>query len=313
MERDTLFSYHQASEAFLQRMMSLYVASHYKNTPNDLLLMADAPAHQLFALLGPIDEAANRLPDVVAVVQVALEGAISKKSALAALAAGHLPQGDLIPWQIGSQFQDSEFPALSGARIVRIAVHPDLTRGGYGSRAVELLGKYYQGEFASLHEDATRQSKAKTKTKTRPTSTSHEDTLRTETLTPRSGLPPLLVALSDRPAEPLQYLGTSFGLTLPLYGFWRKAGFSPVYLRQTAHETTGEHSMIMLKALASKAVEGTAWVEPFVRDFRTRFMSLLSGPFRSFSPATALTILDPKITYSDQVSISYNKRPRTFI
>lgn len=36
----------------IQRMMALYVASHYKNSPNDLQLMADAPAHQLFVLLG---------------------------------------------------------------------------------------------------------------------------------------------------------------------------------------------------------------------------------------------------------------------
>lgn len=33
-------------------MMALYVASHYKNTPNDLQLMSDAPAHHLFVLLG---------------------------------------------------------------------------------------------------------------------------------------------------------------------------------------------------------------------------------------------------------------------
>ncbi len=50
--RDTLFSYHKASESFLQRMMSLYVSSHYKNSPNDLLLMSDAPAHSLYVLLG---------------------------------------------------------------------------------------------------------------------------------------------------------------------------------------------------------------------------------------------------------------------
>ncbi len=30
----------QASETFLQRMMALYVASHYKNTPNDLMCAA---------------------------------------------------------------------------------------------------------------------------------------------------------------------------------------------------------------------------------------------------------------------------------
>ena len=46
----------QASEAFLQRAMAMFVASHYRNTPNDLVLMSDAPAHHLFALVGPVDE-----------------------------------------------------------------------------------------------------------------------------------------------------------------------------------------------------------------------------------------------------------------
>lgn len=56
VNRDTLFSYHKASEAFLQRMMALYVSSHYKNSPNDLLLMSDAPAHSLYVLLGNIPQ-----------------------------------------------------------------------------------------------------------------------------------------------------------------------------------------------------------------------------------------------------------------
>ena len=51
-------------------MMALFVASHYKNTPNDLQLMSDAPAHHLFVLLGPVDINATRLPDVLAVLQV---------------------------------------------------------------------------------------------------------------------------------------------------------------------------------------------------------------------------------------------------
>ena len=51
-------------------MVALCVASHYRNTPNDLLLMADAPAHRLFVLLGPVDDTVNALPDILAVVQV---------------------------------------------------------------------------------------------------------------------------------------------------------------------------------------------------------------------------------------------------
>ncbi len=78
VNKDTLFSYHKASEAFLQRMMALYVSSHYKNSPNDLLLMSDAPAHHLFVLLGPVENMAQ-LPDVLCVLQVALEGSLSKQ------------------------------------------------------------------------------------------------------------------------------------------------------------------------------------------------------------------------------------------
>jgi N-acetyltransferase 10 len=54
VERDTLFSGHKVSEIALQQMMSLYVASHYKNSPNDLLMLSDAPAHHLFVLTAPV-------------------------------------------------------------------------------------------------------------------------------------------------------------------------------------------------------------------------------------------------------------------
>ena len=105
VSRDTLFSYHKASELFLQRMMALYVASHYKNTPNDLQLMSDAPAHHLFVLLPPIreDQANARLPEILCVVQVCLEGEISKQSVTNSLSRGQRPSGDLIPWTISQQ------------------------------------------------------------------------------------------------------------------------------------------------------------------------------------------------------------------
>ncbi|KAL5975491.1 hypothetical protein ACLOJK_019813 [Asimina triloba] len=142
VNRDTLFSYHKDSETFLQRLMALYVASHYKNSPNDLQLMADAPAHQLFVLLGPVDESQNRLPDILCVIQVCLEGKISRESAMKSLSQGHQPYGDQIPWKFCEQFQDTVFPSLSGVRIVRIAVHPDAMRMKYGSTAVKLLIRF---------------------------------------------------------------------------------------------------------------------------------------------------------------------------
>lgn len=295
VQRDTLFSGHAAAETVLQSLMSLYVASHYRNTPDDLLMLADAPAHHLFALLGPVDEAQNAVPHILAVVQVALEGSITKGLAEASLSRGHLPQGDMIPWVVGQQFQDADFPRLSGARIVRIAVHPSLTRGGYGSRAVELLQHYYEGHLADLSEDGCDGDKSAARPVDLP---SGKGGLLDEIVRPRAGLPPLLQAVSERPAEALQYLGASFGMTQPLLSFWRRNGFVPLYLRQTASNVTGEHTCIVVKPMRNGEVKGVAWAEPFVADFRVRLMAMLPSAFRHFSPVLTLTLLDPKLQSS---------------
>jgi N-acetyltransferase 10 len=131
VSRDTLFSYHPASEVFLQRMMALYVASHYKNQPNDLQLMSDAPAHHLFVLLPPIKDDESHLPEPLVVLQVALEGNISKSAIMDGLSRGLRAGGDMIPWLISQQFQENKFALLSGARIVRIATHPDYANVSY--------------------------------------------------------------------------------------------------------------------------------------------------------------------------------------
>jgi N-acetyltransferase 10 len=68
VNRDTLFSYHSSSEKFLKKLMSIFVSSHYKNTPNDLLLLSDAPAHQIFVLMGPITPGSSGLPDILCAI-----------------------------------------------------------------------------------------------------------------------------------------------------------------------------------------------------------------------------------------------------
>lgn len=122
-------------------------------------MMSDAPAHHLFCLLGPVDPNSKSLPEVLVVIQVrviffhnfhmkfffffgpvnfignlnvfflnlqvCLEGQISRESASDGLSRGKRASGDLIPWTVAQQFQDPDFPMLSGARIVRIATHPD--------------------------------------------------------------------------------------------------------------------------------------------------------------------------------------------
>ncbi|XP_012286930.1 RNA cytidine acetyltransferase [Orussus abietinus] len=289
INRDTLFSYHKASELFLQRLVALYVASHYKNSPNDLQMMSDAPAHHLFCLLGPVSAERKSLPEILVVIQVCLEGEISKNSITDGLERGRRAAGDLVPWTMAQQYQDQDFPALAGARIVRIATHPDYYGMGYGSRALELLKQYYEMKIPNIDE------KAETDMATGIAKVHDEEiNLLEETIEPRSSLPPLLMKLSERRPERLDYIGVSFGLTEQLLKFWKRARFVMVYLRQTVNDITGEYSCIMICKINADVENDAEWLKAYWEDFRRRFISLLSYSFNKFSPSLALSILSNK-------------------
>jgi len=232
--------------------MALYVASHYKNSPNDLQLMSDAPAHQLYVLLGPVDANDTSLPEPLCVIQVALEGQISKQTIINSLSKGQRWDGDMIPQLIAQQYQDPEFATLSGGRIVRIATSPEYVKMGYGSRALELLTDFYEGKFTNLDEDAAIVQEDRG---IRVTDEEIErDSLMNDSIKIRDpkSMPPLLIKLSQKNPTYLHYLGVSYGLTADLHRFWKRSGFVPVYLRQTAQELTGEHSCVMLKVLEGR-------------------------------------------------------------
>lgn len=298
INRDTLFSYHKASELFLQRIVSLYVASHYKNTPNDLQMMSDAPAHHLFCLLGPVDSNRKTLPEILVVLQICLEGEVSKTSIKEGLTRGRRAAGDLIPWTIAQQYQDEDFPVLAGARIVRIATHPDYHGMGYGSRALQLLKQYYEMKIPNINENVAQEPVMEIKN----VSDEAVDLLE-ESIEPRSSLPPLLLKLSERHPEHLDYIGVSFGITEQLLKFWKRSDFVPTYLRQTANDITGEHSCIML-CKTNTEQNNEKWLQAYWSDFRRRFLSLLSYSFNTYPASLALSILINKTISLDSVTLS---------
>eukprot|EP01094_Clydonella_sp_ATCC50884_P023746 TRINITY_DN576_c0_g1_i7.p2 TRINITY_DN576_c0_g1~~TRINITY_DN576_c0_g1_i7.p2 ORF type:complete len:147 (+),score=26.55 TRINITY_DN576_c0_g1_i7:427-867(+) len=99
---------------------------------------------------------------------------------------------------------------------------------GYGSRALDLLSQYFEGELSAV-DDTPRALE-----RPRAPPPSDGSTLLTEKIAPRQHLPPLLQDLSSRPPEHLHYIGSSFGVTLPLFRFWSRAGYHPLYAGQTA-------------------------------------------------------------------------------
>lgn len=282
--------------------MGLYTSAHYKNSPNDLQMLSDAPAHSVYCLLSPsAEQDSDSLPDVLAVVQVALEGKISRKSVEAQLARGHRSAGDLIPWTVAQQFGDSSFARLSGARVVRIATHPSLQGMGYGSRAVELLYRFFNGEMVNLNNGAGEGSENEGESDAASDDSSDDEDagdrkkkkgIQGERLAPRKELPPLLLPLTEVEAPRLDWLGTSFGLTEGLHRFWTRSKMQMLYLRQTANELTGEHSAIMVRALPRRTGVDDAWLPAFVGDTKRRVLSLLSGPFRSMNVRLAMAVLE---------------------
>lgn len=134
---------------------------------------------------------------------MSLEGAISSDRMKSGLSKGMKASGDLIPWTVSEQFQDFEFCNLSGARVVRIATHPDYQGMGYGSRALSLLKQYYSGCIPCNERDGEEREIESV----REIDPNEKETLISEQIKPRQNLPPLLLQLSERRAEKLDYLG----------------------------------------------------------------------------------------------------------
>ena len=117
----------------LRSIYSLLVSAHYRNEPDDLVTLLDAPHHEVRALV------AGGVP--VAVAQVAVEGPV--KDVARAVSTG--VEGVLVLDKL-LRF-DAAMARFRGWRIVRIAVHPQLQRRGLGSRLLSELERECRLDF----------------------------------------------------------------------------------------------------------------------------------------------------------------------
>ena len=76
--------------------------------------------------------------------------------------------------------------------------------------------------------------------------------------------------------------------------------YRPLYIRQNANDTTGEHSSVFLKRLRDGEVK---YLQSFQKDFTRRFTALLGYDFSKFAPGVALQILDAFKTQGAENSI----------
>ncbi len=119
----------KVSEDFLRKFYGIYVLAHYRNRPNDLATLLDAPHH--FARVLKLEG------EPVVSLHIAEEGGLPN-SVLEEMMKGQrdIP-GHMIPSRVVLHYDFKSFGRLRGWRIVRIATHPDLQGRGFGTRALE--------------------------------------------------------------------------------------------------------------------------------------------------------------------------------
>jgi N-acetyltransferase 10 len=150
---------------------------------------------------------------------------------------------------------------------------------GYGSRAIEELWRYFNGDVVNLNgEESESESEEESESESEEEGGGEGveeggSRLLTEKLKPRKKLPPLLLPLGELKENlKLDWIGTSFGLTPGLFKFWARTGMKMLYTRQTPNELTGEYSSIMLTSLPNRTKFNDNWLPAYVADARRRFL-----------------------------------------
>lgn len=118
----------------LYQIYGILVTAHYRNNPDDLMIMGDGVHHMIKTI------STGNGKYYIAVAQVSEEGDLPDTLIDLALRGGTF-DGDLIPDRILKHARIRDFGKLKGWRIVRIAVTPELQGKGFGSKLLELIAK----------------------------------------------------------------------------------------------------------------------------------------------------------------------------
>lgn len=138
-EKVNLDEWFRSNEEKLREFVGIYVLAHYRNRPDDLLILGDAPHHSARAMI-------LKTGEIAVALHVAEEGRMPD-DLISLVLIGNPPPGNLIPSCIIKYYPPfTEFARLRGLRIVRIAAHPELMGRGLGSLTLKNLCEEAAGE-----------------------------------------------------------------------------------------------------------------------------------------------------------------------
>ncbi|ABU81313.1 tRNA(Met) cytidine acetyltransferase TmcA [Ignicoccus hospitalis] len=131
LDPEWLFS--EEGEGVLRQLFGIYVLAHYRNEPDDLAMIADAPHHTPRAVVTDTGK-------VVGAIHLAEEGPIPEDMIDELLAGGKIA-GNIIPDRFLKHLRVRDFAYTKGWRVVRIATHPDVQGKGIGTFGLERVSE----------------------------------------------------------------------------------------------------------------------------------------------------------------------------
>ncbi|WP_421354008.1 tRNA(Met) cytidine acetyltransferase TmcA [Aeromonas veronii] len=125
-----------SDEALLNQLFGLLVLAHYQTTPSDLRSLLESPDLDIHLL--------EQDASLLGVALVAREGGIDPELAEAIWAGRRRPRGHLLPQSLLAHAGFKTAGGRSYARVMRIAIHPELHRLGLGSLLLGKLEEHYR-------------------------------------------------------------------------------------------------------------------------------------------------------------------------
>jgi len=122
--------------ALLNQLFGLLVLAHYQTTPSDLRSLLESPDLDIHLL--------EQDESLLGVALVAREGEIEPELAEAIWAGRRRPRGHLLPQSLLAHAGFKTAGARSYARVMRIAIHPELHRHGLGTLLLSRLEEHYR-------------------------------------------------------------------------------------------------------------------------------------------------------------------------
>jgi len=113
----------------LASLFGLLVNAHYRTTPNDLRNMLDGPNMKIFSL--------EYQGEIIGAMLLAKEGKLNSELAEQIWQGRRRPKGHLLPQSLIAHSGFKQAGDYRYARVVRIAIHPELQNQGLGSLMLE--------------------------------------------------------------------------------------------------------------------------------------------------------------------------------